>query len=172
MRPQLTRLQQSIAAPDTEDSPQSFSYPTSAIGGPPDYGRKTWSAPNKDPFGGGGGGGLEDPFQRRSGQGAGRSANGGAGGGYTPSFGVDQQRAGRARRGGGGGDPPQVDRRSYLHELSEQVEEQRRRRAREAAEAGTDWWEKKKLPAEAEYRAPHPNQVSQRGAAKYRCNIS
>ena len=72
MRPQLSRLQQSIAAPDTEDSPQSFSYPTSAISGPPDYGRKTWSAPNKDPFGGGGGGGLEDPFQRRSGQGAGR----------------------------------------------------------------------------------------------------
>ena len=48
--------------------------------------RKTWSAPNKDPFTRGGP--LDDPFQRRSGYG-GQSSN--SGGGYQPSFGGDNR---------------------------------------------------------------------------------
>ena len=148
----MSRLQNSFA-PDNPDLPQSFSYPTSAIGaGVYDQNnRKTWSAPNKDPFGGGG---LDDPFQRRSGYNS--HSNGG---GYQPSFGDNRQQ--RVRRGGGGGngEPPHVDRRSYLQQLSEQVEEQKRRKAKEQAEANTDWWEKKKDPTLPEYKAPHPSQV-------------
>ena len=57
------------------------------------------------------------------------------------------------RRGGA-----QQDRRTYLHDLELQMEEQRRRKEREQREADTDWWEKKKAP-ETEFKAPHPNQV-------------
>ena len=149
---QLSRIQNSVA-PDDPDHPQTFSYPTSAVHGHEDYGaRKTWSAPNKDPFGGGLGG-LGDPFQRRSGR-PGQSQ------GYEPSFGGSgDNRRGHRRGGGGTGEPPPVDRRSYLAQLSQQMEDQQRRRARETQEASTDWWEKRKPPAEAEYKAPHPNQV-------------
>ena len=152
---QLARIQNTVA-PDNPDHPQAFSYPNSAINGHEDYGtRKTWSAPNKDPLGGGG---LEDPFQRRSGRH--QQGPGGASAGYEPRFGGGgDNRRGHRRGGGGTGEPPPVDRRSYLSELSQQVEEQQRRRARETAEAGgQDWWERKR-PADAEYKAPHPSQV-------------
>ena len=88
---QLSRIQNSVA-PDDPDHPQTFSYPTSAVHGHEDYGaRKTWSAPNKDPFGGG----LGDPFQRRSGR-PGQSQ------GYEPSFGGSGDNGRGHRRGGGG----------------------------------------------------------------------
>ena len=151
----MARIQNTVA-PDNPDHPQAFSYPNSAINGHEDYGtRKTWSAPNKDPLGGGG---LEDPLHRRSGRHP--HGQGGASAGYEPSFGGGgDNRRGHRRGGGGTGEPPPVDRRSYLSELSQQVEEQQRRRARETAEAGgQDWWERKR-PAEAEYKAPHPSQV-------------
>merc|ERR1719422_1674152 len=157
----LSRLQNSVA-PENEDVQQSFSYPTSAINGSQDYGtRKTWSAPNKDPFGGGG---LDDPFQRRSGYGGSHHNNSNIGvGGYQPSFGGDGRQRGRGRQNIDelAGQMKQSDRHqknAYLHELAEQVEEQKRRRAKEQADASTDWWEKKKPPVEAEYKSPHPNQ--------------
>ena len=122
-------------APDDGDLPQSFSYPSSALPGPDvSSGRRTWSAPNKEP--------LDDPFKRH---GAAHYQPG-----YQPSFGSGDSQQ-RARRG-------QQDRRSYLHDLETQMAEQRSRREREQKEAGLDWWEKKKAP-ENEFKAPHPNQV-------------
>ena len=136
---QLSRLQHSVA-PDNPDVPQSFSYPSSAQPGQFPPGRRTWSAPNKDP--------LDDPFKRRSGPAQTQP-------GYQPSFGSGENH-GRGRRGGGGAG--QQDRRSYLQDLEVQMEEQKRRKEREAREADTDWWEKKKAPG-TEFKGPHPNQV-------------
>ena len=144
------------------DYSYSKSYPTSASL-TDSLGRKTWSAPNKDPAGGsdiqremdrqfGRTGGLEDPLQRyksHSGQSHGSS--------YQPSFGVGGANT-RARRGGGNAAPPVSDRGQYLQELEEQMREQKRRKEKEDEEAGTDWWEKKKM-ADNEYKMPQPNQV-------------
>ena len=132
---QLSRLQSSVA-PDNPDVAQSFSYPSSAQPGQFSQSRRTWSAPIKDP--------LEDPF-RRTGPASSQP-------GYQPSFATGDQGS-RVRRGGA-----QQDRRTYLHDLELQMEEQRRRKEREQREADTDWWEKKKAP-ETEFKAPHPNQV-------------
>ena len=121
--------------------------------------RKTWSAPNKDPFGAEElqreinqrqfvrGDKLEDPLQRNKGQ-AGQSYSSG----YEPSFGA------RARRGGAYAAAPVSEREKYLQELEEQMKEKKMRKEKEKAEAVTDWWEKKK-PADNYYRMPHPSQV-------------
>jgi len=160
----LTRLQGSVV-PDGDlstDYSYSKSYPTSASL-TDSLGRKTWSAPNKDPAAGGSDiqremdrqfgktGELEDPLQRyksHSGQSHGSS--------YQPSFGAGGANT-RARRGGGNAAPPVSDRGQYLQELEEQMREQRRRKEKEDEEAGTDWWEKKKT-AENEYKMPQPSQ--------------
>jgi len=162
----LTRLQGSVA-PDANgdystDYAYSKSYPNSANVNTDSLGRKTWSAPNKDPFGAdelqkqmnknfGRTEELEDPMQRNKSH-SGQSY----GSGYQPSFGNGGSNP-RARRGGGNAPPPVSDRERYMQELEEQMQEQKRRKEREEAEGGTDWWEKKK-PTENEYKVPHPSQ--------------
>ena len=125
-------------------------------------GRRTWSAPNKDPFGveelqkqmdqkfrkneq------LEDPFQRHKSH-SGQSYTSS----YTPSFGQGGPTV-RGRRGGGNAAPPPADRGRYMQELEQQMLEQKMRKEKEEEEAGTDWWEKK--PPPSEYKTPHPSQV-------------
>ena len=143
----------------------SKSYPNSAGGALEALGRKTWSAPNKDPFGTEelqkemdrnfrpNAQELDDPLQRKSSY-SGQSY----GSGYQPSFANGGSNA-RVRRGGGNAAPQGVDRGRYMQELEEQMQEQKRRKEREEAEAGTDWWEKKK-PTLNEYKVPHPSQAS------------
>ena len=125
--------------------------------------RKTWSAPNKDPFGAeelqreinkqfDRREELEDPLQRNRSQ-AGQSH----GSRYEPSFGSAGAGT-RARRGGGYNATTVSERGKYLQELEEQMQEKKKRKEREKAEAATDWWEKKK-PAENGYKMPHPSQV-------------
>ena len=128
------------------------SYPTSATTNVENVGRKTWSAPNKDPFG------LsekhqqemerksrrtrtelDDPLKRKS---ANKSPNQE---GYQPSFGMNNGR-------------PVTNSRRYMKELEEQMADQKRRKEKEDKEKETDWWEKRK-PLVAEFKVPHPNQV-------------
>ena len=141
----------------------SKSYPNSANANMEALGRKTWSAPNKDPFGAEElqkemdksfrrSSELDDPLQRNKSH-SGQSY----GGGYQPSFGNGGSNA-RVRRGGGNAAPPASDRGRYMQELDEQMQDQKRRKEREEVEAGTDWWEKKK-PTTNEYKVPHPSQV-------------
>ena len=147
---QLSRLQ----GYDEQDEHcrYSKSYPNSATNNVENVGRKTWSAPNKDPFG------LsekhqqemerksrrtrtelDDPLQRKS---AHKSQNQE---GYQPSFGMSNGR-------------PVTNSRRYMKELEEQMADQKRRKEKEYKEKETDWWEKRK-PLIAEFKVPHPNQV-------------
>jgi len=131
----------------------SKSYPNSASFGQESIGRKTWSAPSKDPFAHGDlrqgrREELEDPLQRQ------KTHSGQSFGGYQPSFGGGNS---RGRRGGGGNAaPPISDRGKYMRELEEQMQEQKIRKRKEELDSETDWWEKK--PASNEHRTPHPSQ--------------
>ncbi|XP_023340171.1 vicilin-like seed storage protein At2g18540 isoform X2 [Eurytemora carolleeae] len=131
----------------------SNSYPSSAQAQDP--ARKTWSAPNKDPFGplpdltN-----LADPMGRRS-----QAQNSGSSG-YVPSFGSGQPL--RGRRGGGNAAPPVLDRASYIQELRQQMEEQDRRKAEE--KNGKDWWEK----SEPKYETTPQQKITGRAAVVQR----
>ena len=135
-----------------EHNRYSKSYPNSASNNVEIVGRKTWSAPNKDPFG------LsekhqqemerksrrtrtelDDPLQRKS---AHKSQNQE---GYQPSFCMSNGRS-------------VTNSRRYMKELEEQMADQKRRKEKEDKEKETDWWEKRK-PLVAEFKVPHPNQV-------------
>ena len=133
----------------------SKSYPTSATNPGENAGRKTWSAPRKDPFehreefypnttnnenykkskle-------LEDPMQRKPVR---KSQNEEL---YQPSFGLSNGRT-------------VVKSRRYMKELEEQMADQKRRKEKEDKEKETDWWEKRQ-PLITEFKAPHPNQVN------------
>merc|ERR1719234_215978 len=135
----LSRLQGSL-----NDSGPSVSEPALAPASP----RKTWSAPNKDPFGAD----LQDPFKRS--QSTGRTSQSG----YEPSFGIGGgSQVPRGRRGGGNAAPHGYDQARYMHEPSQQMDEQKARKAAEDQDQGRDWWEGKG-PSVAEYRGPHPSQ--------------
>lgn len=163
----LSGLQGSVA-PDaygeySTEYGYSQSYPHSASDNPEAMGRKTWSAPSRDPFGveelqkemekkfKRNPKELDDPLQRKSSY-SGQSQ----GTGYQPSFGNGGSNT-RVRRGGGNAAPPGMDREKYMQELEEQMQEQKKRKEREESEAGTDWWEKKK-PTSHDFKVPHPNQ--------------
>jgi len=111
---------------------------------PPTSPRKTWSAPNKDPFGGE----LQDPFKRS--HSTGRTSQSG----YEPSFGIGGSQA-RGRRGRGNAQG--FDQARYMSELSQQMEEQKARKAAEEEAQGRDWWEGKSSSV-PEYHGPHPGQ--------------
>ena len=94
--------------------------------------KKTWSAPNTDPFGteqlemelnkkvAKAKLQLEDPLQRKS-----SNPGHSQGGGYQPSFAGGGARV-RGRYGGGSRNsaPPGMDHKTYLQELEEQMQEQ------------------------------------------------
>ena len=133
-----------------QDHKYSKSYPNSATNNAENNGRKTWSAPNKDPFGLSENNQqgldtnsrrtraeLDDPLQRKA---AHKTQEG-----YQPSFGMNNgNRVTNSKR--------------YIKELEEQIADQKRRREKEDKEKGTDWWEKRK-PLVPDFKVPHPNQV-------------
>ena len=139
-----------------ENYPNDYRYskscPNSGTNNVENAGRKTWSAPNMDPFGLSENhqldterkprrsrGELDNPLQRNP------SHKSQTQKGYQPSFGTNiERRAGNSRR--------------YMKELEEQMADQKRRKEQEDKEKETDWWEKRK-PLVPEFKVPHPNQV-------------
>ena len=148
---QLSRLQGN----SEQNTQYSKSYPNSATNTAENVGRKTWSAPKKDPFGLSENQvhtmerparkhrsteELDDPLQRKA------PHKTIIQDGYQPSFGLD-------------GGSRVMNNKKYMKELEEQMADQKRRKAKEDKERETDWWEKRK-PLVPEFKAPHPNQVS------------
>merc|ERR1711874_192124 len=117
----------------------SKSYPNSATNNAENVGRKTWSAPKKDPFGlsenqqqgiertsrrSRAPEELDDPLQRKAPRKTPTED------GYLPSFGLENGTR-------------VMNNKRYIKELEEQMADQKRRKAKEDKERETDWWEKR-----------------------------